>query len=147
MGKPTTYSPELAEFILEGLWEGKTITQLARENSAIKRRTVSDWRKNHPGFDQQYREAMTGGAEALLDESLDVVDDRVSDPDASSRRARAWARHEVAKRKAPQLYGDRVTLSGDPEAPLSGLSNAELDAAIAERMAKLRGGAEGGNDG
>lgn len=34
-------------------------------------------------------------------------------------------------------YGDHVTLAGDPDAPLSGLSDAELDARIAEKMAKL----------
>lgn len=140
MAKPTTYTEELAEKIIDALWEGKTLTDLHREDERIRRRTVSDWRKSHPGFDERYREAMLGGCEALLDDGLVIVDDRINDPDAASRRIRADYREKLVKRKAPHLYGDRVTLAGDRDAPLSGLSDADLDAAIAERMAKLQGG-------
>lgn len=132
MSRPTTYTDEIADEIVDGLWEGKTLTQLQREGLSINRRTISDWRKSHSDFDERYRTAMAGGAEALLDEGLDIVDDRNSDPDAASRRVRSEYREKLAKRKAPHLYSDRLTLSGDPDAPLAGMSREQIDARLRE---------------
>lgn len=142
MSNPTTYTEELAEAILDGLWEGKTIPQIAKEvgDPRIKRRSIARWRENNPEFDKLYRAAMDGGAEALLDAGLEIVDDRDGDPDSSSRRIRADYREKLAKRKAPHLYSDRVTLAGDRDNPLHGMSAEELDKRIAELQAALQGG-------
>jgi len=134
MGAPTTYSDELAELIIDTLWSGKTMAQLERDDPRIRRRTVCDWKRDNPEFGRRYAEAMVGGAYALVDETRDIVDN-TSEP-ADSRKLRAWQRFEEAKRKAPQIFGDRVTLAGDKDAPLATVSDTDLDARIAELLAK-----------
>lgn len=135
MGNPTTYTETLAEALLNGLWEGKTLPEIQQEHPELKRRTISDWCEDHPQFGVEYRMAMVGGAHHLIDETTTIVDN-LKEP-SDSRKVRAWQRFELAKRKAPHVLGDRVTLAGDKEAPLSGLSDEELDRRIAEKMAKL----------
>lgn len=119
MGCVTTYSDELAEIVIEWLWSGKTMTQLEREDPRIKRRTVSDWRRDNPEFGARYEEAMIGGAYALVDETRDIVD-TLGEP-ADSRKLRAWQRFEEAKRKAPKVFGDKVDVNhgGQPGNPVS----------------------------
>ena len=111
------YTPELWEQIIERLWAGETATQIARDNG-ISDRVITNWSNKDEQHKAEYKAAMEGGARAIIDEVIPLVDDRESDPEPSSRKVRAWARLEVAKRKAPHLFGDKVTLAGDPEAPL-----------------------------
>lgn len=115
MGAPTTYSEELAELIIDTLWSGKTMAQLERDDPRIRRRTVSDWKRGNPEFGQRYAEAMIGGAYALVDETRDIVDN-TGEP-ADSRKLRAWQRFEEAKRKAPQVFGDKLALGGAGDLP------------------------------
>lgn len=115
MGAPTTYNEELAELIIDTLWSGKTMAQLERDDPRIRRRTVSDWRRDNPEFGERYAEAMIGGAHALVDETRDIVDN-TSEP-ADSRKLRAWQRFEEAKRKAPQVFGDKLALGGAGDLP------------------------------
>ena len=133
-GAPTTYSEELAELIIDALWSGKTMTQIERDDPRIRRRTVSDWKTNNPEFGKRYAEAMIGGAYAIVDETRDIVDN-TAEP-ADSRKLRAWQRFEEAKRKAPQVFGDRVTHAGDPENPIMGMTDAQVDARLAVLLAK-----------
>lgn len=128
----STYSDERAGIVLDALWEGKTITQLEALYPWAKRRTLSDWRKSHPDFDALYKDAMVGGAYAIVDETREIVDN-LQEP-ADSRKLRAWQRFEEAKRKAPNELGDRKILAGDPGAPLSGLTDEALDAKIQALM-------------
>lgn len=115
MGAPTTYSEELAELIIDTLWSGRTMAQLERDDPRIRRRTVSDWKRDNPEFGERYAEAMIGGAYALIDETRDIVDN-TSEP-ADSRKLRAWQRFEEAKRKAPQMFGDKLALGGAGDLP------------------------------
>lgn len=115
MGAPTTYNEELAELIIDALWSGKTITQLERADPRIRRRTVSDWKRDNPKFGERYAEAMIGGAYAIVDETRDIVDN-TSEP-SDSRKLRAWQRFEEAKRKAPQVFGDKLALGGAGDLP------------------------------
>lgn len=116
MGNPSTYTPDLAEFVINRLWEGRTIPEIERENPIIKRRTLADWRAAHPEFAKQYKAAMEGGAYAAVDETREIVDN-LQEP-ADSRKLRAWQRFEEAKRKAPHIFGDKVQIGGDPENPI-----------------------------
>ena len=106
MPNHTTYTDDLAEFVIDGLWQGKTMPQLEKENPTINRRTVTRWRKAHPEFDKEYQDAMTGGAWALVESTREIVDN-LGEP-ADSRKLRAWQRFVEAKRKAPNELSEKV---------------------------------------
>lgn len=135
MPNHTTYTDELAEFVIDGLWQGKTMPQLEEENPVINRRTVSRWRKARPEFDAEYQAAMTGGAWALVDEIIPILDAIEADKDAASRKARAWGRLEVAKRKAPGELGDRQSI--EHSGTIQTMSDEEVEAKYAALRAKL----------
>lgn len=132
MGNPTTYTDELAAFVLQRLADGDTIPQICRANPKLKKETIRDWRKARPEFAKAYDEAMLDGCHAQLDDTLEIADNVDEDP--GSRKVRIWARHELIKRKRPDVFSDRQVLAGDPEAPLSGISDETLDAKIQALM-------------
>lgn len=137
---PSAYTEDLGNAIIDRLWEGETLVAICRD-LGLKPRTVRDWTDRHEEFGKAYEAAMVGGAHALVDETKEIVDNLEEKPE--SRKVRAWQRFEMAKRKAPKVFGDRVQLAGDPEQPLHGMSDEELDRAIAEKLAALQGAGNG----
>lgn len=69
---------------------------------------------------------------------LQVVERRREDMTAH-RKLQIDTRLKLLAKWDRARYGDHVTLAGNPEAPLSGLSDADLDARIAEKVSKLEG--------
>lgn len=82
-------------------------------------RTINDWRKSNKAFDDRYRDAMLEGCHSLLDETISIADDL--NEDAASRKVRCWARHELVKRKRPDVFSDKVDLNhgGQPGNPIA----------------------------
>src|SRR6185369_3274901 len=75
IGRPTTYTPDLAEVILRGLAEGKTLTSICRAGGMPNRTTVAvDWTARYPEFDSAYARARQQGYEVLADELRDISD-------------------------------------------------------------------------
>jgi len=114
----SAYTPELWDRVLERLWSGETATAIAAD-LGITDRTLTNWSNKDDDHKAQWQEAMEHGARALIEQVVPLVDDIGTDPDASSRKVRAWARIEVAKRKAPHLFGDKVQhahggINGEP---------------------------------
>lgn len=113
--------------------------------------TVFKWLREDEAFAQQYARAREDQADALADEIVAIADEaEVSakqdgeeirlalDATAVARnRLRVDARKWVASKLKPKKYGERTTLAGDPEAPLHGLSDADLDAKIAAKLKAL----------
>lgn len=142
-GKPSTYTTEVGDEICRRLAEGEPLAQICRDEHMPAVRTVSDWRANHEDFALKFQDARDDGYDAIAararqtargkgeddggDSTSDVQRDRLI-IDTDLKLLAKWCRAR---------YGDHVTLAGDPDAPLSGLSDAELDARIAEKMAKL----------
>lgn len=131
----TKYTIELWEALLDHLFTGGTVKEFARGHG-ITDRVVRKWSNKDDAHKAQYRQAMEAGADALLDEALVIVDDRTEDP--ASRRLRVWSRLEVAKSKAPHLYGNRA-LRGSALAspkPSGGTTRLDIDVRIEELLEK-----------
>lgn len=142
-GRPTNYTIEAAEEICERLSEGEPLAQICRDEHMPALRTVSDWKAKHEDFALKFQEARDDGFDAIAvrarqtarglgahhggDSTNDVQRDKLI-IETDLKLLAKWCRGR---------YGDHVTLAGDSEAPLSGLSDTELDARIAEKMAKL----------
>lgn len=134
MANPTTYTQEKADFVLRCLADGMTIPQIVRADPSLKKETIRDWRKANQEFGEAYDLAMKEGCFALMDETVDIADDLSEDP--ASRKVRIWTRHELAARKWPERMGARMQLANDKDNPLTTRSDADIDARIAELMAK-----------
>lgn len=117
MSGTTTYTDAIGEEIIAHLSEGGTLTGWCRQ-SGVGRRTVGDWRANNADFAARYEQAMLEGCHALLDESLTIADN-ISE-DATSRKVRIWARHELMARKRPDEFGKtRMEHTGKDGAPIA----------------------------
>jgi len=108
--RPSRYSEAVVNEICERLAVGETMVSICRDDHMPGLTTVAEWRRAKKDFDDRYRQAMLDGCHALLDETLSIADDKGED--ASSRKVRIWARHELIKRKRPDVFSDRVAMTG-----------------------------------
>lgn len=118
------YTPELAAEIIERLSSGETLSSMCREAHMPSYRTVGDWRHALPEFDKQYQQAMLDGCHVLLEETLSIADDRSQDyktdedgkqvfdsEHVQRSKLRIWTRHELIKRKRPDIFSDKVNVN------------------------------------
>jgi hypothetical protein len=120
------------------------------------RTTVFRWLKEREDFRSQYAGACDDRADAIFDEMLEMADTSVigvkvetgpagelvktvtGDMIERSRlgiETRKW----VLGRMKPKKYGDRLQLANDPENPIQGLTDEQIEAKLAALMEKSSG--------
>lgn len=126
MGRPTVYTPELAQEICEKLAEGMTLREVCRAESMPQESTVRNWAlKDREGFFTQYDEARQIGYHAMADELLEIADSGINDwmerngeDDAGWQangehlqrsRLRVDTRKWMLSKTLPKIYGEKVT--------------------------------------
>jgi hypothetical protein len=122
-GVPLTYTEELGEEIcLVVATNGKGLEELCRRNKHWPNpNTIYEWRIKVKEFGEKYMKAKSLQVECLVEQVLDISDDRSSDSfindegkvvrdNVSVNRARLQVdtRKWFAARLAPKLYGDRI---------------------------------------
>lgn len=73
-GRPTDYTPELAEDICEWISGGKSLRAFCRDDSAPHTSTVCRWIVRHPEFREQYVQAREAAGYAHGDGVVEVVE-------------------------------------------------------------------------
>jgi len=117
LGRPTTYSQEVADEICRRLAEGETLSAICRSEGMPARTTFLQWvRDNRDGLSDKYARARELGLEAMADELIEIEDG--GSDDWQRDRLRVDARKWMLARLLAHKYGDRVTLAGDAAAPL-----------------------------
>jgi hypothetical protein len=128
MGRPTLFTPELADLICERV--ATTTFGLARlcelHEDLPHKSTVNLWRFQYPDFSAQYARAKLFQADLLAEEMLDIADDGTNDwmetfgDDGESigwkingehvqrSRLRIDTRKFLAAKLLPKQYGDKV---------------------------------------
>lgn len=153
MGRPSEFSQETADAICERLADGESLRSICSDEAMPAKSTVFKWLTQHAQFADQYARAREEQAEALADEIVAIADEAEAsvrhegeevrlalDTTAVARnRLRVEARKWVASKLKPKKYGDRQVLAGDPEAPLMGVSDEQLDARLNALLAKQAG--------
>jgi hypothetical protein len=145
---PVPYSEELCAEIVAAVASGIPLQQVLRSDPARypAKETFRDWRKKYPGLNEAMEEARIEGAHEIAlrlratarglgpsdggDSAGDVQRDKLI-IDTDLRLLAKWF---------PTCYGEKMTLSGDLEAPLHGMSDVDLDAAIAAKLQALEAG-------
>ena len=117
-GRPTLYTPEIAEEICTRLASGESLLKICRDEHLPAESTVRHWAdEDRDGFFAKYTHARRFQALHWAEEIL-TIGDEASKEDYQGARLRVDTRKWLLSKVLPKVYGDKVTLSGDSEAPL-----------------------------
>ena len=128
------FSEEVADAICEGIADGRSLRSICADEGMPNKATVFRWLAVNDAFRDQYARARDAQADALFDEILDIADDASNDwmerngdgPEGwilngehvQRSRVRIDARKWMAGKLRPKKYGEKLELSGDPNAPV-----------------------------
>lgn len=133
MGRHSVYTPELADKVAELLEDNKTYTEIGAI-IGVERRTILNWQKAHEDFFAKCVQAKIVQAEAIAEKIASVckdLEDKLIEPDAA--RVLLNTLQWLAKVRNPRVYGDKTTLSNDPDNPIGSLA-LRLDTAINHKI-------------
>ena len=132
----TRYTPELADVILDRMSNGMALRQVCRDEGMPAESSVRQWvRDDRDGFAVKYNQARAMQIDCWADEILAVA--YRSDLDPGDKRVITENLRWLLSKLAPQRYGDRLLVAGDPANPiqhlhhqvsLNELSNEQVDA-------------------
>ena len=117
VGRPTIYTQELADEICRRLID-RSLRKVCAADDMPHRDTVRDWVINdHNGFSDQYARARRMQALEWAEEILEIGDGE-NMTDTQRARLRVDTRKWLLSKVLPKVYGDKVVIAGDSEAPL-----------------------------
>ncbi len=134
-GRPSIFSPEIANRICERIASGETLRQVCSDPSMPAKTTVLRWlaQAQRADFRDQYARARELMGDSLAEEVIAIADDDAGDAMSDGKggqtidwqnvqrsRLRVDARKWFASKVAPRKYGERVVqeLSGPDGAPI-----------------------------
>ena len=139
-GRPSTYTPELAETILLRMSAGESVRHICLDSDMPDKTTVNQWRIRREEFSRQYARARRAQVEARIEDASEIADEmpkcEFPDPDGvkSTRIDPAGvqrnklrceqARWEASKllrgglKDEPLDYGDKQVISGSDGGPV-----------------------------
>lgn len=132
MPRPSSFTPEIADYICEGLANGRSLREMCREDEKMPCQSmVFRWLAQDDVFREQYARAREAQADAMADEILAIADEterdtietengeRANNEWIARSRLRVDARKWLASKMAPKKYGDKldVGIGGIPDAP------------------------------
>lgn len=126
LGRPSTFSQEVADEICRRLAKGEPLAQICRDEHMPAVRTVSDWKKADEAFSADFACARDEGYDHIAAECLTIADettfdtiqgengDRANTEWISRSKLRIETRLKLLAKWDPKRYGDKVTqeLSG-----------------------------------
>ena len=153
------YDPVVGNEILERLADGDSLAAICRDQGMPDERSVRRWARNQGDFGDQYAAARRLGYEKRADELLEIADNSSADwidtgngnrvlDSVHVNRARLMidTRKWLLSKMLPKVYGDHLTVAGDPDQPIrvvqridwASLSDEELEAIEAFALAAQR---------
>lgn len=103
-GRPTNYTPELAERMCATIAGGMSVTKMCALDWAPPKQIFYLWLMKHPEFYDQYIQAKESQSHCLVDEIVDIAD---TDENPKKAKVRVDARVIYAEKCAPRKYGKR----------------------------------------
>ena len=130
-GRPSIFTPELAESICDLIADGKSSRQVCAE-LALSERVLFNWLKKDAEFMQQYAHAREMQADLLFGQIIAIADTplmgtktvakewglEVTTGDMiEHRRLQVDARKWLVAKLAPKKYGDKLQMGGADDLP------------------------------
>jgi len=115
-GRPTLYSPELAEEFCGLIVDGLTIDQAVKLLGGPDRRTIKAWFKKYPEFRKEFEESVAFRNECWMDDNVDIAADVTGAPTADRKLLcdQRWKRYNGMGLKGLQPQaGDSAKLVGE----------------------------------
>jgi hypothetical protein len=108
-GRPSLYSPELAELICHRLADGESLRAICASDDMPSRESVRRWLRDDADFVARYARARADQADALWDEAVDKAREATDSASAQCARVFLEATSKLAAKLAPKVYGDKLT--------------------------------------
>lgn len=121
-GRPSTFSPELAEEICSQIAQGKSLRAICRDPGMPSQNAVFTWVWQHASFHEKYARATFARTDVWAEEIIEIAEQAATFTDSTAvnaARLRVDARKWLMSRLNPRKYGDRVELAGDRDQPLT----------------------------
>lgn len=115
------FTQDMFDAICERISGGESLRSVCRDKSYPSRQTFLKWVANDPELADQYARARDAQTEALVDELIDIADDRAGDfdeegnidHDAIARaKLRIDTRKWIASKMLPKKYGEKIAIGG-----------------------------------
>jgi len=118
-GRPSDYTPEIADKICSQISDGKSLRTICKAASMPSVVTIFSWLRKHPEFVKQYETAKQEQSDMLVEEMLDISDDSASDYISTEHgekintehvqrsRLRVDTRKWIASKLKPKKYGEK----------------------------------------
>lgn len=148
MGRPSTYTQKLADEFIERLSAGEPKEAICRDEHMPSSRTITNWRSAHPVFGERFLQARDDGHDAIANRMRETARGRTAESggdstgDVQRDKLIIDTDFKLLSKWDPRRYGDSMTLKGDKDNPLSGASDEQIQARIAELLAKQQGGSD-----
>ncbi len=109
------FSQALFDRICELIADGKSVREICETKGMPDRTAFNRWRKRTPELQAQYDQAYKDYEGSVLQDIVYIAD---TEKDAAVARNRMEARKWELKVRNRKVYGDNITHSGDPDAPV-----------------------------
>jgi len=129
VGRPSSYTPELASKICEAIASGKSMRTVAALEGMPSIASMFNWLRDHKDFLEQYTRATEERSEAMAEEILDIADDgsndfmtiekgnkeyTVENKEVTNRsRLRVDTRKWLMAKMKPKKYGEKIDMTTD----------------------------------
>lgn len=154
MARSSEFNQEIAATICSRIADGESLRKICSDEGMPDKSTVFRWLELHATLRDQYTRARETQADTLFEEILIIADDGSNDSyvddegmvktdhDVIARsRLRVDARKWMAGKLRPKVYGEKLAIGGaDDLPPIRTLTDEQLTAKIAEKMALLNAG-------
>lgn len=116
MGRPSDFTPEIADRICERLADGESLRAICSDDDMPATSTVCRWLANNEAFQEQYTHARELQADALFDDCLAIADGTTlkAKEDVQDRRLQIDTRKWMAG-KLKGKYSDKIKHVGGDE--------------------------------
>lgn len=138
MPKEIVWTDDLVERLCEEIASGRGITEVSQESWCPSEPSIYRKMAKDEAFCAKINKARAAQQEYEADQCVKMAD-MATPEDWQVVKLRIWARQWRASKLAPKKYGEKLELAGNPDAPLTGMSETQLDERIAALMAKTNG--------
>lgn len=157
-GTPPDIKAQMIEEILTRISNGEPLRQICRDEKMPGWVTVYSWIDSDPNFAERFARARDKGEDAIAQECLDIADNASNDwmeyydkegeslgwklngDHVQRSKLRIETRLKLLAKWNPKKWGEKLAVGGAADLPpIKNMSDSELEAKIAERLAALKG--------